>query len=145
LLEAVARQLCVRLPCRGTPGAPPAPRADRWVVGVHEGHWYVHGWDLDRAAPRVFRASRIESFPAEEPAALQPRPERTDLGEVLERLLDSDDRAAAVLRAAPYKALSLRDRAGASLEEEDVRLPSMPRPAARRLLLADARWIELRE
>ena len=145
LLEAVVAGRSVRFTYRSTHGAPAERRVEPWVVGVHEGHWYVHGWDLDRAAPRVFRASRIESFPAEGPAALQPRPERTDLGEVLERLLDSDDRAAAVLRAAPYKALSLRDRAGASLEEEDVRLPSLPRPAARRLLLADVRWIELRE
>src|SRR5699024_12455190 len=47
----------------------------------------------------------------------------------------SDLREAALVRAAPYKALSLRDRAGAALEEETFRLPSMPRPAARRLLL----------
>src|SRR5690606_6637208 len=107
--------------------------------------WYVYGWDLDRSAPRLFRASRIESFPADLSAAQQPRPEDTDLSGVLERMLDSDDRASAVLRAAPYKALSLRDRAGAALEAERLTLPSLPRPAARRLLLGDIRWVELLE
>ncbi|MGP9536946.1 WYL domain-containing protein [Brachybacterium sp. AOP43-C2-M15] len=143
LLEAVVTGRSVRFTYRGTQGAPTERRVEPWVVGVHDGHWYVHGWDRAREAPRVFRASRIESFPADGPAATQPRPERTDLDEVLGSMLDSDDRAPAVLRAAPYKALSLRDRAGAALEAEQFELPSLPRPAARRLLLADIRWVEL--
>jgi proteasome accessory factor BC len=145
LLEAVVTGRSVRFVYRSTHGAPAERRVEPWVVGVHDGHWYVHGWDRDRSAPRVFRASRIESFPAEGSLATEPRPERTDLAEVLGRMHDSDDRAAAVLSAAPYKALSLRDRAGASLEAERLELPSLPRPAARRLLLSDIRWVELQE
>ena len=145
LLDSVVGGRTVRFTYRATHGAPSERRVEPWVVGVHEGHWYVYGWDLDRSAPRLFRASRIESFPADISAARQPRPENTDLSGVLERMLDSDDRDAAVLRAAPYKALSLRDRAGAALEAEHLTLPSLPRPAARRLLLGDIRWVELLE
>ncbi|MDN5820633.1 MAG: WYL domain-containing protein [Brachybacterium sp.] len=145
LLQAVVSGNGVRFMYRGTHGAPSERRVEPWVVGVHDGHWYIHGWDRDREAPRVFRASRIESFPAEAGAAIRPRPEQIDLAEVLDRMLDSDDRDAALLRAAPFKALSLRDRAGASLETETFRLPRLPRPAVRRLLLSDVRWLELRE
>jgi len=145
LLEAVVAGRSVHFIYRSTHGAPSRRRVEPWVVGVHDGHWYIHGWDLDRAAPRVFRASRIESFPADAAAATRPRPERTDLADVLGTMLDSDDREVAAVRAAPYKALSLRDRAGASLEAEGFPLPRLPRPVARRLLLADVRWVELQE
>lgn len=145
LLDSVVGGRTVRFIYRATHGTPSERRIEPWVVGVHEGHWYVYGWDQDRSAPRLFRASRIESFPADVSAAHQPRPEDTDLSGVLERMLDSDDRDSAMLHAAPYKALSLRDRAGAALEAEHLTLPSLPRPAARRLLLGDIRWVELLE
>ncbi|MDN5599491.1 MAG: WYL domain-containing protein [Brachybacterium sp.] len=145
LLQAVVSGNGVRFMYRGAHGAPTERRVEPWVVGVHDGHWYLHGWDRDREAPRVFRASRIESFPAEAGTATRARPEQIELGEVLERMLDSDDRDSALLRAAPFKALSLRDRAGATLEAETFRLPSLPRPAVRRLLLSDVRWLELLE
>ncbi|ATG54839.1 WYL domain-containing protein [Brachybacterium ginsengisoli] len=145
LLQAVVTGHAVRFSYRGAQGVPAERQVEPWVVGVHDGHWYVHGWDRDRSAPRVFRASRIESFPAEAGLAAEPRPEHMDLADVLDRMLDSDDRESAVLRAAPYKALSLRDRAGASMEAESLRLPVLPRPAARRLLLSDIRWVQLEE
>ena len=145
LLDAVVTGRSVRFVYRGTHGAPAQRHVEPWVVGVHEGHWYVHGFDRDRGAPRVFRASRIESFPAEGPAAKETRPERIDLSAVLERMLDSDDRDSAHLRAAPFKALALRDRAAATLDAEQLRLPVLPRPAARRLVLSDVRWVELVE
>ena len=145
LLDAVVAGRSVRFTYRGTHGVPSQRRVEPWVVGVHDGHWYVHGWDLDRSAPRLFRASRIESFPAEGPAAQQARPEDIELSDILARMLDSDDRASAVVRAAPYKALSLRDRAGASMESQELTLPELPRPAVRRLLLGDIRWVELLE
>ncbi|MDV3295832.1 MAG: WYL domain-containing protein, partial [Brachybacterium paraconglomeratum] len=145
LLDAVVTGRSVRFTYRGTHGAPAQRHVEPWVVGVHDGHWYVYGHDRDRDAPRVFRASRIESFPAEGPSAKAPRPDDIDLADVLERMLDSDDRASALLRAAPYKALALRDRAVAPLEAEQLRLPELPRPATRRLVLADVRWVELLE
>nr|WP_245354908.1 WYL domain-containing protein [Brachybacterium sacelli] len=145
LLEAVTAARSVRFTYRGTHGAPAERHVEPWVVGVHEGHWYVHGWDRDRSAPRLFRASRIESFPAEGPPSVQERPEQTDLASVLEAMHHSDDHARAVVVAAPFKALALRDRAGASLDAERLELPPLPRPAARRLVLADVRWGELLE
>ncbi|GAA1485005.1 WYL domain-containing protein [Brachybacterium fresconis] len=145
LLEAVTAARSVRFTYRGTQGVPAERHVEPWVVGVHEGHWYIHGWDLDRSAPRLFRASRIESFPTAGPPAVQERPEQTDLASVLGAMHESDDQARAVVAAAPFKALALRDRAGAPLDAERLELPPLPRPAARRLVLADVRWGELLE
>ncbi|MDN5685157.1 MAG: WYL domain-containing protein [Brachybacterium sp.] len=145
LLEAVTAARSVRFTYRGTQGVPAQRHVEPWVVGVHEGHWYIHGWDLDRSAPRLFRASRIESFPTAGPPAVQERPEQTDLASVLEAMHESDDQARAVVAAAPFKALALRDRAGAPLDAERLELSPLPRPAARRLVLADVRWGELLE
>ena len=66
----------VRFGYRGTGAAPAERSVEPWVVGVHDGHWYVHGWDRDRQAPRVFRASRIETYPSPAGAAQQPRQAR---------------------------------------------------------------------
>ncbi len=145
LLEAVTSARSVRFTYRGTHGAAAERFVEPWVVGVHDGHWYVHGWDRDRAAPRLFRASRIESFPTEGPPATASRPEQTDLATVLAAMHDSDDRDRAVVRAAPFKALALRDRSGAAMDAERFTLPVLPRPAARRLALANIRWLELLE
>ncbi|MEE1617406.1 WYL domain-containing protein [Brachybacterium sp. J153] len=143
LLEAVTAGHGVRFVYRTAQGSPAERRVEPWVVGVHEGHWYVHGWDLDREAPRVFRASRIESFPAALPASTRPRPEGIDLATALESLHTGDDRAPATLRVEPFKALAIRDRAGAPLEAREVTLPELPRTAARRLVLGNLRWLEL--
>src|SRR5699024_10288552 len=83
------------------------------------------------------------SYPSQAGAATHPRPEQVDLSDVLERIDASDDQHVAQLRAAPYKALELRDRAGAALDAEQFELPRMPRPAARRLVLGSVRWLEL--
>src|SRR5699024_12644707 len=127
----------------GTGDAPAERIVEPWVVGVHDGHWYVHGWDRDRQAPRVFRASRIESYPSQAGAATHPRPEQVDLSDVLERIDASADQHVAQLRAAPYKARELRDRAGAALEAEQLGRPGRPRPAARRLALGPGRRLWL--
>ena len=145
LLEAVVTGRSVRFRYRPATGEPADRHVEPWVVGVHHGHWYLHGFDRERSAPRSFRASRIESFPVLGSAATAERPADLDLGEVLTTMLDSDDRAGARVRLEPYKALALRDRAGAGLEEPEVQLPQMPRPAARRLILAEARWAKLLE
>ncbi|MGO2584982.1 MAG: helix-turn-helix transcriptional regulator, partial [Brachybacterium tyrofermentans] len=44
LLEAVTSARSVRFLYRGTQGAPAERFVEPWVVGVHDGHWYVHGW-----------------------------------------------------------------------------------------------------
>lgn len=56
-------------------------RLEPWVITSAKGRWYVTGYDLDRAAPRIFRLSRIEDLPAviagpnafEVPADVDPR------------------------------------------------------------------------
>ena len=145
LLEAVTAGTRVRFSYRAATGSLADRVVEPWIVGVHDGHWYVHGWDIAREATRVFRASRIESFPREAGEAKQPRPAHVDLAEELGRMHTGDDRESAVLRAEPFKALALRDRAVAVLAAEEITLPPLPRAAARRLLLGEIRWTELRE
>lgn len=145
LLEAVTSGKAVRFTYRSTSGDPAQRHVEPWVVGVHDGHWYLYGWDTDRGAPRMFRASRIESFPAVAGQARQERPEQIDLDDVFSRLTASDDRGRAKVRAVPYKALQLRDRAGAELGAHEFELPELPRPAARRLVLGEIRWADVLE
>lgn len=143
LLEAVTSARAVSFDYRATTGALTSRTVEPWVVGVHDGHWYVHGYDRDREDARVFRASRIESFPRVGGAATWPRPSRVELAEVLGRLQTGGDSAPAVIEASPYKALELRDRAGAPLEAKRFETPILPRSALRRLVLGSARWTTL--
>ncbi|GAB4096142.1 WYL domain-containing protein [Brachybacterium horti] len=143
LLEAVTDGTRVRFSYRAATGSVAERTVEPWVVGVHDGHWYVYGWDTGREDVRMFRASRIESFPRAAGEAARPRPEQVDLEEVLSRMHTGDDRDRAVLRAEPFKALALRDRAGADLAAPELTLPELPRAAARRLLLGEIRWTEV--
>ena len=59
LLDAVVTGRSVRFTYRGTHGAPAQRHVEPWVVGVHDGHWYVYGHDRDRDDVRCFRLSRI--------------------------------------------------------------------------------------
>nr|WP_276545145.1 WYL domain-containing protein [Brachybacterium muris] len=145
LLEAVTSGSTVSFDYRATTGALSTRTVEPWVVGVHDGHWYLHGWDRVREDARIFRASRIESFPRVGKAASQPRPARVDLAEVLGRLHTGDESAPALVEAAPYKALELRDRSDAPLDVERFETAAMPRPALRRLVLGSARWVTLLE
>ncbi|MGY5764555.1 WYL domain-containing protein [Brachybacterium sp. DNPG3] len=150
LLEAVTAGRAVRFDYRGTDNRRANRHVEPWAVGVHDGHWYVHGWDLDREAPRIFRASRIESYPEVRTVAAHPRPADVSLATALSTALESmhanpEGEQRMIVRAAPYKALALRDLAGAALDDGTLELPAMPRSAARRLALADIRWIEVVE
>ncbi|MFE6777687.1 helix-turn-helix transcriptional regulator [Streptomyces sp. NPDC057702] len=45
---------------RKSNAARPEPRTvEPWILECWRGHWYLAGWDRDRAAERVFRLSRI--------------------------------------------------------------------------------------
>lgn len=145
LLEAVSAGQRVSFAYRSASGERSDRRVEPWVVGVHEGHWYVLGHDLDREGTRVFKASRIESFPKVGGPSTRPRDPGASLASALQGLDASEDVAAAVLRVEPYKALALRDAAGAGLEAPEVRLPPMPRAAALRQVRTSARWITLVE
>lgn len=143
LLEAVTAGTAVGFAYRSARGQLQDRRVEPWVVGVHDGHWYLLGWDLDREASRLFRASRIESFPERGGTATRPRPADLDIASALGAQDPSSETASAELRVEPFKALALRERAGAALDAPTVTLPPQPRAAARRQILGDARWIEL--
>ncbi|EWS82707.1 transcriptional regulator [Brachybacterium phenoliresistens] len=143
LLEAVSTGSRVSFAYRSARGERTDRTVEPWVVGVHEGHWYVLGHDLAREGTRVFKASRIESFPRIGGPISHPREEGMTLETALAGMTAHEDRARARLRIEPYKALALRDAAGASLRAREVELPAMPRSAALRQVRANARWITL--
>lgn len=146
LLEAVSGGHGVTFRYRSAAGAPSDRRVEPWVVGVHDGHWYVLGHDLDRDAPRLFRASRIESFPRRGGVRTRPVPADADLAEAIGGASHPDaETADAVLELAPYKALSLRDRVGAGVADPEAALRGAHRTAVRRLVLGSSRWATVRE
>lgn len=145
LLEAVSTGSRVSFAYRSARGERTDRTVEPWVVGVHEGHWYVLGHDLAREGTRVFKASRIESFPRIGGPISHPREAGMTLETALAGMTAHEDRARARLRIEPYKALALRDAAGASLRAREVELPAMPRSAALRQVRANARWITLVE
>ncbi|MFC0674293.1 WYL domain-containing protein [Brachybacterium hainanense] len=145
LLEAVTSANRVSFAYRTADGRAATRRLEPWVVAVHEGHWYVQGYDLDRAGERVFKASRIESYPQIGAPSTHPREPASSLARSLAGVRADDDTARAHLRVEPFKALALRDAAGAPPAAEEVVLPSMPRSAALRQVRAEARWITLEE
>ena len=60
LWEAVRDRRPVTFDHRKQPGDPPVRRIlQPWSVLSWHGRWYVVGYDVDRAAPRLFRLSRI--------------------------------------------------------------------------------------
>jgi proteasome accessory factor B len=60
LWEAVRDRRPVTFDHRKQPGDPPVRRnLQPWSVLSWHGRWYVVGYDVDRAAPRLFRLSRI--------------------------------------------------------------------------------------
>ena len=60
LWEAVRDRRPVSFDHRKQPGDPPVRRnLQPWSVLSWHGRWYVVGYDVDRAAPRLFRLSRI--------------------------------------------------------------------------------------
>lgn len=146
LLEAVSQGYGVTFRYRSAASSPGERRVEPWVVGVHDGHWYVLGHDLDRDAPRLFRASRIESFPRRGGARTRPIPPDADLATAIGGASRHDGETAdAVLEIAPFKALALRDRAGADVAAPEVVLPGTHRTTVRRLVLGNARWTTVLE
>jgi predicted DNA-binding transcriptional regulator YafY len=55
-----------------------ARRLDPYGILFRNGHWYVVGWDVDRAGIRAFRADRIESAIEPGPGGAFERPEGFD-------------------------------------------------------------------
>ncbi|GAB2543442.1 WYL domain-containing protein [Brachybacterium huguangmaarense] len=146
LLEAVTSARTVAFRYRAATGSVADRRVEPWTVGVVDGRWYVLAHDLDRGAPRLFRASRIESFPKVGGPSTHPRDAGTTLAEAIARSGGgADERADTVLDIAPFKALAVRDAAGADVAARRVDLPGTSRREARATVLGAARWITLVE
>ncbi|UQN30757.1 WYL domain-containing protein [Brachybacterium kimchii] len=145
LLEAVTQRRRVVFSYRTADGRLAERTVEPWVVAVHEGRWYLWGHDADRDAPRLFRASRIETYPRVKGRASAERPARTSIEEALHRSDSASEQSAARLAVEPFKALALRDRLGAPLDAPELVLSEAARTQVRRLVLAESRWIALLE
>lgn len=145
LLEAVTHAQTVAFQYRRSDGSAAERTVEVWSVGVVDGYWYLLGFDRDRGAERVFRASRIESFPRLAGVARAPRPEHVDLSAAVALAEGPSEEAPSRLRVAPWKALGLREDLGADLQAEILDLPPRRRTAVERLVRADSRWITLEE
>ncbi|MBK0330046.1 WYL domain-containing protein [Brachybacterium sp. MASK1Z-5] len=145
LLEAVTQRRRVVFSYRTADGRLAERTVEPWVVAVHEGRWYLWGHDTDRDAPRLFRASRIETYPRVKGRASAERPAHTSIEEALHRSDSASEQSASRLAVEPFKALALRDRLGAPLDAPELVLPEAARTQVRRLVLAESRWIALRE
>lgn len=146
LLEAVTTGRAVTFRYRAAHGGAADRRVEPWVVGVHGGAWYVLGHDLDRDARRLFRASRIETFPRIGGRITRPAPADADLATAIAGAGGiPDENADAVLAVAPYKALALRDAVGAELDAERIEIEGCSRADARRHVLGAARWVAVLE
>lgn len=65
--------------------APLVRRLEPWLVGSHDGHWYVVGHDLDRDDVRCFRLSRIADVTSgPRGGATHPRPPIEEVQRILE-------------------------------------------------------------
>lgn len=64
---------------------PQARTLEPWLVGTHDAHWYVVGYDHDRDDVRCFRISRIAELKAvKNSTAQQPRPPIEEVQRILE-------------------------------------------------------------
>jgi predicted DNA-binding transcriptional regulator YafY len=143
LLEAVTQRRRVAFSYRTADGRLAERTVEPWVVSVHEGRWYLWGHDADRDAPRLFRASRIETYPRLKGRANAERPARTSIEEALHRSDSASEQSSARLAVEPFKALALRDRLGAPLDAPELTLPEAARTQVRRVALSESRWIAL--
>ena len=87
-------------------------RLQPWGVTRYSGRWYVVGYDLDRAAERVFRLSRVQGEPRRtgEPGAFEV-PVGVDIAATARRLAPSPTAERVVVLARAGAALPLRQLA----------------------------------
>ena len=116
LWEAVREARPVRFPYRGPQAVEPVTRrVEPWGILSRNGRWYVVGHDCDRAAPRVFRLSRVAGpVTADGPDGSVVVPPGTDIRDQLTRMLPPEPRHTAVLAARPGAGLGLRYRASST-------------------------------
>lgn len=103
------------------PGAAPAlRRVEPWALTNRSGWWYLVGLDLDRAAPRAFRLSRITGTVRRTgPAGTVVVPEGLDPGALVTAGRGESDPRTARLRLAPGRGTALRLRSDARPDGAD--------------------------
>jgi len=104
-----------------TAGGPPKERhVEPWGVVSWRGRWYLVAHDLDRAAARVFRLSRIVGDVREsgEPGSVVP-PDDLDLRAVVARMASDEPRATARVALRPGAGWELRRAATAAAPDPD--------------------------
>ena len=96
-------------------GQPQLRSVQPWGVVSWRGRWYLVGHDTDRAAPRVFRLSRIVGVvrAVGEPGAVD-RPDGVDLRAMVERMVSGEPRETARVSLRPGSGSELRREAGRS-------------------------------
>ena len=145
LFEAVTEGTAVSFTYRAASGQQALRRVEPWLLGQAHGHWYVYGYDRDRQAPRLFRASRIQSFPTALGKATAPREENLDLAALVAGRTGGEEPIHATVQVEPYKALELRDLSGAHPQDEEVHLSASAVSTLQRQVLAHSRWAVLQE
>jgi proteasome accessory factor B len=103
--------------------APVPRRVQPWGVVSWHGRWYLCGQDLDRAAARVFRLSRVTGEVTSGPGGAFPRPGGVDLRALVEATDQAQPGGTALLRLAPGTGHALRRQVGAGPGDAEIRLP----------------------
>ena len=107
LFGAVAERATVRFGYRGEDRS-----VDPWRLAFRNGHWYVAGWDRDRAAERSFRLDRVTSLPqAGPPGAFERPPDRPRRPPAPWEMGD-DDEVTALVRVDADQAAWVAERLG---------------------------------
>jgi proteasome accessory factor B len=111
VFAAVTQQRELEFEYRGTRDEAPARRQlQPWGIVSWHGHWYVVGHDLDRAAARMFRVSRIVGSP-EVAERTFVRPEGVDLRKLAASLAPPEPQGTATVRVRHGSGEVLRRRA----------------------------------
>ena len=109
VLAAVRNRLRITFSYRANPAAEPVRRVmDPWGVVNRDSHIYIVGFDVDRGAPRVFRALRVSDIKRSHHPAEHTVPTET-LQALVERALQRGEKVDARLIIPVGKAQELTD------------------------------------
>ena len=109
VLAAVRNRLRITFSYRANPAAEPVRRVmDPWGVVNRDSHIYIVGFDVDRGAPRVFRALRVSDIKRSHHPAERTVPTET-LQVLVERALQRGEKVDARLIIPVGKAQELMD------------------------------------
>ena len=134
MITAVRAGLRISFDYFATPSAEPVRRhMDPWGLINHRDRVYLVGWDVDREAPRTFRATRVDNVRRSRAAATHLEP-TAPLQDLVVEALDRGDTVDALLEVPDGQAAELVDagrrRSDGLLELTGVRRDWLVRTAA---------------